>query len=224
MRLSKTRNRMRMICVAAASLVLASTGCVSVRMHDKLAEERDNLKAKNRALEAEIGEKSVRVDQLQSTRDGLVESLRDEIAAGSVEIGQLRNGTKVNLSQDILFESGSIRLGSSGAKVLNKVASQLRGSLSRIDIVGHTDNIQISPGLKSQYSTNWELAGARAASVVKLMQEAGIAGSRLQAVSGGPFAPRVSNDTEKGRSKNRRIEIRLFPLSSDSMQYPASPN
>lgn len=224
MRLSKTRNRMRLFYVVATSLVLASTGCVSVRMHDKLTEERDTLKAKNRSLEADLSQKNVKVNQLQSTRDGLVASLQDEIAAGSVEIEQLRNGILVNLSQDILFDSGSIRLGSSGASVLKKVASQLRGSRSRIDIVGHTDNVQISPGLRSRFSTNWELAGARAASVVKLMQEEGISGSRLQAVSGGPFAPRVSNDSKMGRSKNRRIEIRLFPASSDSMQYPASPN
>lgn len=211
MRLSKDRIGVRPIHVAVAALVLTSAGCVSTGTYESVEAERDALRAQNETLEASLAEKATQVNQLRSTYEGLVASLEDEVAAGNVEIEQLRSGIQVNLSQEILFESGSTEIGSSGREVLGRVAKELRGSRNRIDIVGHTDNIQISPRLKSRYPTNWELAGARAAAVVKLMQANGIAGSRLQAVSGGPFAPRTSNDTEEGRRKNRRIEVRLYP-------------
>ncbi len=223
MRLSKIRTRTRSTHVAAAALILASTGCVSVRTHDSVVTERDNLRAQNQSLEASLAEKTTRVNSLRSTYEGLVANLEVEVAAGNVEIQQLRSGIQVNLSQEILFESGSTRIGSTGKDVLGRVAEQLVGSRNRINIVGHTDNVQISPGLKSRYPTNWELAGARAAAVVKLMQEQGISGTRLQAVSGGPFSPRASNDTEEGRMKNRRIEILLFPIGDGSASSVASP-
>jgi len=212
MRPSKTRTRHHPILVASAALVVASAGCVSTGKYEAVVVERNDLKAQNQALEANLAEKTARVDQLRSTYEGLVANLEEEVAAGNVEIERIREGIQVNLSQEILFESGSTEIGPSGREVLERVASQLRGSQNRIDVIGHTDNVQISPSLRSRFPTNWELAAARAAAIVKLMQENGISGSRLRAVSAGPFSPRASNDTEAGRAKNRRIEVRLFPL------------
>jgi len=216
-----THLRTTTIYLAAAVLLLASIGCVSTGTYDSVVEERDRLQAENRSLEAGLAEQNAEVNNLRSTYEGLVANLENEIAAGNVQIEQLRDGIKVNMSQEILFDSGSTSLGASGKEVLGRVASQLRGSRNRVDIIGHTDNIQISPGLKARFPTNWELAGARAASVVKLMQENGISGSRLQAVSAGPFSPRTSNDTEEGRAKNRRIEVRLYPADSGAPRMSA---
>jgi chemotaxis protein MotB len=218
MRFSNTHSRTRTSAITALVLAVSATGCVSVKTHDSVLAERDQLRSENYSLESELAEQTNEADQLRSTYEGLVANLENEVAAGNVEIEQLRDGIKVNLAQEILFESGSTRLGSSGKEVLGRVATQLRGSRNRIDIIGHTDNVQISPRLKSRYPTNWELAGARSASVVKLMQEEGISGKRLFAVSAGPFSPRASNDTEKGRAKNRRIEIRLYPAPKQGMR------
>ena len=80
-------------------------------------------------------------------------------------------------------------------------------------MVGHTDNVQISTRLKERYPTNWELAGARAASVVRLFQGAGIPVQQLVAVSRGEGQPIASNDTPEGRKENRRIEVRLRPFT-----------
>lgn len=218
MRSSKTRTRMHPIPVVAAALAVASAGCVSTGTHEAVVVERNDLKAQVQTLEASLAEKTARMDQLRATYEGLVANLEEEVAAGNVEIEQLRGGIRVNLSQEILFASGSTEIGSSGREVLERVAAQLRGSKNRIDVIGHTDDVQISPGLRSRFPTNWELAAARAAAVVKLMQENGISGSRLRAVSAGPFQPRASNDTEEGRARNRRIEIRLFPLEPSGSQ------
>ena len=57
-----------------------------------------------------------------------------------------------------------------------------------------------------------ELAGARASRVVRILAERGVPPDRLSAVSFGEYVPRASNDTPKGRARNRRIEITLKPM------------
>ena len=74
--------------------------------------------------------------------------------------------------------------------------------------------------LKERYPTNWELAGARAASVVRLFAQSGIDGTRLSAVSRGDTRPVADNRTPQGRALNRRIEIRLRPMGEDDVVTP----
>jgi chemotaxis protein MotB len=71
-------------------------------------------------------------------------------------------------------------------------------------------------GIKTaQYPSNWELAAARALTVVKTMVEAGLPADRISAASFGEFKPFKPNDTAEGKAANRRIEIVVVPdLSS----------
>ena len=79
---------------------------------------------------------------------------------------------------------------------------------SNIKVTGHTDNVPLLFG--SQYRDNWDLAAARAASVVQNLQETNVIDAkRLIATSKGETQPVASNDTRSGRSKNRRIEIEI---------------
>jgi chemotaxis protein MotB len=105
--------------------------------------------------------------------------------------------------------------------VLTKVSTELAKTPHRVEVLGHTDDVPISSRLKNTYPTNWELAGARAASVVRLFEENGLPGDRLSAVSRGEFDPRASNEDAEGRARNRRIEIRLIPTRSDAMPAAA---
>jgi chemotaxis protein MotB len=77
-------------------------------------------------------------------------------------------------------------------------------------VQGHTDNVPIH---SERYPTNWELAGARASRVVRLLEENGVDPGRLWAVSHGEYAPVAPNDSNAGRAKNRRIEITLKPVA-----------
>ena len=142
---------------------------------------------------------------------GKTRNLRAAVGEQRLQNEQLREGIRVNVAEEILFPSGSAELNDRGREVLGKVAADLKDATHVVEVLGHTDNVQISSRLKSLYPTNWELGGARAARVVRLFQEQGVDGGRLEAVSRGPFAPIVANDTEEGRAKNRRIEIRLMP-------------
>ncbi|MBW2725392.1 MAG: OmpA family protein [Deltaproteobacteria bacterium] len=124
----------------------------------------------------------------------------------------MRDGLQVNVADDVLFLSGSAQIDARGRAMLQKVAEQLLAIPNPIRVEGHTDDIPISGALASRYPTNWELAGARAASVVRLMAEDGVESSRMRAVSSGEYSPRALNDSDEGRAQNRRIEIRLLPM------------
>jgi chemotaxis protein MotB len=188
----------------------------------ELATEKTVLEAKvatlqtqGEELDSKLREREEDARKLQETYDGLVADLKKELRAGQVEVKQLRDGLRVNIAQDILFDSGSAALDEGGTAVLGKVATQLKKSSHQILVIGHTDNKPIGPALVKQYPTNWELAGARAASVVRLFAESGLSSKRMLAVSVADTQPVAPNKTEEGRAKNRRIEIRLRPVAPE---------
>jgi chemotaxis protein MotB len=187
---------------------------------DVLDHERGELETNLRRRESEVARRAEEVEQLRQTYEGLVDDLESEVAAGRIEIDRLREGLRLNLSQEILFGSGSARLNRQGRAVIAKVAGRLATISQRIEVQGHTDSVAIAGALAGRYPSNWELAGARAASVVRLLGEFGVPPERMSAVSFGQFRPVASNDTSQGRARNRRIEIRLLPAEGPA---PADP-
>jgi len=151
------------------------------------------------------------LSSMQSTYDELVTDLESEVSSGQIEIERLREGLRLNVSDDVLFASGSAQLDRIGREVLIKVAGRLKDLGDFIEVRGHTDNLRIRGGLAKRFPSNWELAAARAASVVRLLEEQGVPGDRLAVVSLGPNDPLVANDSPENRARNRRIEIRLEP-------------
>ena len=185
------------------------------------AELTDSLEAR----EAELAVRRQEVEQLRGTYEGLVSDLESEVAAGQIEIQQLRQGLQLSLTQDVLFASGSPELNQAGRSVLRKVAQRLQEVPHRIEVRGHTDSVPIRGALAARFPSNWELAGARASGVVRFLEERKIDPRRLVSVSLGENEPIVSNDTPEGRQKNRRIEITLEPTRPEpaAATPPASP-
>jgi len=147
-------------------------------------------------------------------QEALEASLRGEINADQVKIEQLENGIRVRMSDSLLYRSGSVELHPQGRAALDKVTSQLANMAAQgnqIDVVGNTDNVPIGPELVGRYPTNWELAGARAAVVVRYLQEGGVAPANLEAISNGQYHPVASNDTAAGRAQNRRTDLLIRP-------------
>jgi len=141
-------------------------------------------------------------------------SLHTEISADQVEIKQLENGIQVRLSSALLYREGGIDLTPAGKAALNKVAPQFATQTYEIDVIGNTDNLKTVGELAQRYPTNWELAGARAAIVVRYLQENGVPPSRMRAISAGEYHPVASNDTPEGRAQNRRTDILLRPTQT----------
>jgi chemotaxis protein MotB len=174
----------------------------------ELRRTRSVLEASLRQREEQVAE----LERLHGTYEALVADLESEVSAGQIQIEQLREGLRLNLSDQILFPSGSAELSAGGRRVLRTVAAQLTELPHRVEVQGHTDDIPIRGGLAGRFPSNWELAGARAARVVRLLHEAGVDATRLTAVSFGAQHPVAGNDTPEGRARNRRIEIRLIPI------------
>lgn len=132
--------------------------------------------------------------------------LGSEIADGQVQVAQRDGKVYVTVGSGGAFASGSAELSAQARDVLRKV--ELSAELARTIIVtGHTDNVPLNG---STYRDNWDLASARAASVVRELQDSGIVpDARLVATSLGETAPVADNATEEGRARNRRIEIEI---------------
>lgn len=217
--------------LAPAILLAGLTACVSSGKYEKLASERDALRKRLAAVEREkqglertkqdletnLEKQQGELSEMRGTYDGLLSELQQEVEAGQVQIQRLRDGIRVNLSQDILFPIGSAELDAQGRDVLTRVSAQLAKASHRIEVEGHTDNLPIGGALARVYPTNWELAGARAARVVRLFEEQGVERDRMAAVSFAEMKPVASNGDEEGRAKNRRIEIRLLPHEQESL-------
>jgi chemotaxis protein MotB len=177
-----------------------------------LEQRQAQLDAQQKALDAQLQQSEDDARRQQSTYDGLVKNLKKELEAGQIQVQQMRDGLSVNVAQEILFDSGSAALDKQGREVLQRVSDQLKETSYQIVVTGHSDDRPIGPGLVARYPTNWELSAARAASVVRLFQDTGIAAVRLMAVGVADTRPVASNDTAEGRARNRRIEIRLRPV------------
>jgi chemotaxis protein MotB len=200
---------------------IAALGAEKGRMKGEIGQlegEMQNLGGELDRQKAELVEQQQKAARLKSTYDGLMSNLKNELASGQIEIRQLRDGLSVDVAQEILFASGSAKLDQSGREVLLRVSEQLKKTQYEIVVGGHTDNVKIGPGLVERYPSNWELAAARASSVVRLFEDSGIDVKRLRAVSFGEYHPRDTNETREGRERNRRIEIRLRPVVPEEDQ------
>ena len=134
-------------------------------------------------------------------------ALRQEIADGLVEVERRDGKVFVTVGSGGAFPSGTADLTNQAQEIIQRISFNALTSSSKLTVTGHTDNVPISGGL---YRDNWDLAAARAASVVQAVQNTGmVAASNLQAVSKGENDPVASNDTAAGRELNRRIEIEI---------------
>ncbi len=168
------------------------------------------LQSKAKDLERQ---KEEEVLAMKGTYENLLENMKSEIEKGKITITQLRGKLKVNMLDEILFDSGETTIKPQGIEVLKRVGNILLNVKDKaINIEGHTDNVPIGAELSEKYPTNWELSVARATNVARYLQEkSGINPILLSATGYGEYKPVASNETEEGKAKNRRIEIVLIP-------------
>jgi len=181
------------------------------RQSDATAAAEANLqKARDELKQAK--EDLVRSASQQTEDQKLLEKLKKEIGAGGAEVADAGGQITVTMVDKILFRSGQAELTPAGQDVLRKLGGVLAGVDKLIEVGGHADNMPVESDIKELYPTNWELSAARATNVVRfLVEEVAIKPRRLKASGFGSFRPVASNATEKGRAKNRRIEILLLP-------------
>jgi chemotaxis protein MotB len=180
---------------------------------DKAALEREQaeLRRQNEALEAQKSQLLSASQQSQAQYDALVANLSEQVQKGQLQVRRYRDMLTVDVAEQLFFDSGRAALKDSGKKVLKEVADAMKDYADKaIRVVGHTDNVPIAKASRSVFASNWELSAARATTVVRFLQEAGIAPERLIATGRAEYAPVAPNDSPEGRQKNRRIEITLI--------------
>ena len=175
--------------------------------------------SENAARQAEIEDLGRRLNIALARRVSQLEQYRSEF------FGRLKQvlgespyirieGDRFVFQAELLFESGSARIGESGRRHLGKLAEILKTVAAKIPpdidwilrIDGHTDRIPIHNRL---FASNWELSTARALSVVRVLAEKGIDQHRMAAAGFSKFHPLDPADTPEAYRKNRRIEIKL---------------
>lgn len=167
----------------------------SMEEMNKLVEE---LKAKQRQADARL-----------ATFRNMLERFNKMIASGKLRVRIVRGRMVVELSENILFDSGKADLKPEGQQALTEVAGVLSSINDRdFQIAGHTDNIPIK---SAKFPSNWHLSTARAVNVATSLAAAGVPAGRLSAAGYADTQPAATNDTPEGRQQNRRIEIVLMP-------------
>ena len=174
----------------------------------KLADSMEAMQKQQNKQDAGQGSSEQQNKRAEIAEDTLKVALKQEIGQGLVTVDREDDRVVVTVGSGGAFASGSASLTSKAREIMNQIAEVNQEGTSRINVSGHTDNMPLVFG--SQYRDNWDLAAARASSVVQELQSSGkIDGNRLQAMSFGEERPLDSNDTAQGRRKNRRIEIEI---------------
>lgn len=116
----------------------------------------------------------------------------------------------VDISDKLLFKSGSYDVTDRAKEVLGKVAKVLNNQPEiEFMVEGHTDSVPIkSTGIQD----NWDLSVKRATTVVRILQNTyGVDPKRMTAAGRSQYLPIADNNTAEGRSTNRRTRIVILP-------------
>ncbi len=142
------------------------------------------------------------------------------MASGQVRVTEGALGITVEINASVLFDSGEARLQIPAVRALTAVGQILATTDFPITVEGHTDNAPISTPL---FPSNWELSGARAASVVRLFIDTGVDPRRLTATGYAEQRPVADNATFEGRQRNRRVAITMESRTPDTPVEVAIP-
>ena len=141
--------------------------------------------------------------------------------AAAVENAQVESYTdangldavKMTFNSGILFATGKADLSPASKQSLSELAALLKkNSTCDVAIQGHTDNVGFrGKSAAESVELNKALSLDRAASVSSYLQSLGVSASQIKEVQGlGQESPVASNDTEAGRTQNRRVEVYLY--------------
>ncbi len=147
------------------------------------------------------GDSSNRLEEIRA-------DLNSEIARGLLEVEREGDMIVIRLASQGSFESGSALLQSGFRNTLAQVSESIGIGVSMVRVEGHTDNVPMA--FSETFNSNWDLSAARAASVAAFLSvETALSSDRLEVVGFADTVPIDDNSTAAGRSRNRRIEIKI---------------
>lgn len=147
------------------------------------------------------------------TMDKQIKQLREQTAGSGVDVTPTDGGKAilVNLPNGVTFDTDSTMIKPAFRDTLDRVAQSLmQYPDSLIDVYGFTDSTGSSP-------YNQTLSESRARAVADYLASRGINRDRVRSQGYGESQPVASNATEEGRSANRRVEIKIVPVTQDDV-------
>lgn len=152
--------------------------------------------------------------KMQGMAGNIKQSLGPFINQGKVRVTQSRRGIAIEINDSILFSPAKADLQVDSKEMLRAVADMVASTDNLIQIEGHTDNVPINT---AQFPSNWELSSARAASVVRVFADTGIAPQRLVVIGYADQRPVEANDKGEGRARNRRVTLNILADNRDEV-------
>jgi len=147
------------------------------------------------------------------TMDKQIKELKEKTAGSGVDVKPVDNGQAilVNLPGGVTFDTNSTLLKPGFATTLDQIADSLnKYPNSLVDVYGHTDAV-------GSDTYNQTLSENRARVVADYFVAKGVAPARIRSTGFGKTQPIASNDTPEGRAANRRVEIKIVPVTQDDV-------
>ncbi len=190
---------------------LKDMSVVSGSQAESIKKSLDNIGAKDlyiQGLQSSMARKDSINMNLVMNLKGAIGDLSDSDIDVKVDKGVVY----VDISDKLLFKSGSFTVTDKAKVVLGKVAKVLAAQPDiEFMVEGHTDTKQLS-GNNALLEDNWDLSVKRATTIVRVLQETyGLDPKRMTAAGRSEYIPLASNDTEESRAKNRRTRIVILP-------------
>jgi chemotaxis protein MotB len=188
---------------------LESLSVISSQQAESIKKSMDNMGAKDAYIQT-LQQQMAKKDSLNMTLvmnlKGAIGNLDDEDVNIKVDKGVVY----IDISDKLLFKSGSYDVTDKAKSVLGKVAQVLKNQPDMEFMVeGHTDNV---PFKGAALLDNWDLSVKRATTIVRLLQkDYGLEPSKMAAAGRAEYKPVADNGTKEGRAANRRTRIVILP-------------
>lgn len=155
-----------------------------------------------------------------ATMDRQIKELRESTSGSGIDVSTTDNGQAIllNLPDGVTFNVGSAVLLPEFRSHLDTVAQSLHQYPdSLVDVYGYTDST-------GSAAFNQTLSEERARTVVNYLTTRGVSANRLRSQGFGATMPIATNDTAEGRQRNRRVEIKIVPISREQVQAARTGN
>lgn len=201
---------------------LKALSVISGSQAESIKKSLENISSKDsyiRNLQSAITLKDSLTMNLVMNLKGAIGNLNDQHINIRIDKGVIY----IDISDKLLFETGRYQITSAAREVLGKVASVLLNQPSiEFMVEGHTDSVPYRQGVLLD---NWDLSVKRATAVVRVLQlEYGIPPARMTAAGRGEYVPLSTNDSDFGRSLNRRTRIVILPELDQFFKLLERPN
>lgn len=182
---------------------------ISSQQAESIKKSLDNIGAKDayiQNLQESLARKDSLNMQLVMNLKGAIGDLSDK----DINIKVDKDVVYIDISDKLLFKSGSYTVTDQAKLVLGKVAQVLKNQPDiEFMVEGHTDNVPYHQGVLLD---NWDLSVKRATSVVRILQnQYGLDPAKMAAAGRSEYKPVTTNDTPEGRAANRRTRIVILP-------------